>query len=290
MLRLRTIFGLSTFTAFFLVGCSGPDLSSGIAGTASHPSEPAPAKATRPILVSKSGGYFSWTAPEGWKSQETSNGVDLTSSDGKMGASSAVLIGSSGETDPWRFLNWALGAAGFRQIEKLSEESLPSQPSGYPGNDYEVKAFVITYTDKDGFSRQAEVTVGICNVYGASSAAFQMYWSEPAEFKKAKTWLPMLADDVRPLDASRLGNHNTVLMPRNHPLDDSSIMESWQARRDSQDRIDQMQHETTMGYERMTSSNGSHYNMPFELYDPKIGGYRDPADPNQAMKHAPPGE
>lgn len=278
---------LTAFAVLFLAGCSGPDLSTKVNAGASKQAAPS---VKRPVLVSKSGGYFSWIAPEGWNSQETSNGVDLTSPNGQMGASSAVLIGSVGASDPWQFVNWALGAAGYRQIEKVSEESLPSQPSGYPGIDYDVKAFVLTYLDKDGSQRQAEVTVGICNAYGTYSAAFQMYWSQPAEFQKAKAWLPMLTDSVKSLDASRMGDRNTVLMPRNHPLDDSSIMESWQARRDSQDRIDQKQHETTMGYERMASSDGTLYNMPFEQYDATLGGYRDPADRSQAMKHAAPGE
>lgn len=296
---LRTAFACSSLAALALVsaGCFGTAQARDASPTSLGPEQGSSQKAARvkpaferPLLIARSGGYFSWVAPKGWKSSETSNGVDLASPDGKMGASSAVLIGSIGESNPWRFLSWALEAAGYRQIERVSAENLPSQPSGYPGISYEVKAFVIKYLDPSGSERQAEVTVGICNAYGTYSAAFQMYFAAPGEFKNAKTWLPMLTDCVRPLDASRLGNRNTVLLPRNHPLDDSSIMGAWQARQESMDRIDQARHETTMGYERMVSSDGTYYNMPFERYDAKLGGYKDPADSQQIMKHAPPGE
>jgi hypothetical protein len=246
---------------------------------------------SRPTLVAQSGQYFRWQMPEGWKANETSNGVDMTSPDGQVTASSVVLMGSMGKNDPWSFLSWALGAAGYTNLERISAENLPPQPSGYPGISYEVKAFQIRFTDKDGADRCAECTVGICNAYGSFSAALQMFATPPDEFDKGKTWLPMLTDSVRAIDASRVGNQNTVLLARNHPLDNSSTIASWQARRDSQDRIDQGQHESTMGYESMVSpTDGSHYNMPYEAYDGTVGGYRDPADRTQILKHAPPGQ
>lgn len=229
--------------------------------------------------------------PEGWKAEETSNGVDISSPDGSVIANSAVLMGSQGSTDPWSFLKWALDAAGYSNLKRINAKDLPSQPSGYLGHSYVVKTFQITFDDEKGQPRRAEVTIGICNAYGAFSAAFQGFSTPPDRFDELKTWLPLLPDSVQPIDASRVGNQNTVLLPRNHPLDDSSIMASWEARRESQDRIDQNQHETTMGYERMVSPvDGQVYSMPFEKYDPTAGGYRDPADSNGVLKHAPPGQ
>lgn len=292
MIRIGSIIAMLVALASALAGCSS-SIAAGTSAGLDLPSYQAAAtkpKSTRPMLVAQSGDYFRWEMPRGWKADETSNGVDMTSPDGHMTASSAVLMGGQGTTDPWSFLAWALGASGCKNLERISAENLPSQPSGYPGIGYEVKAFVIRFTDKDGAARRAECTVGICNAYGSFSAAFQMYATPPDEFAKGKNWLPMLTDSVRPIDASRVGNQNTVLLPRNHPLDDSSIMESWQARRDSQDRIAQGQHESTMGYERMVSpTDGTAYNMPYEAYDATVGGYRDPADRTQILKHAPPG-
>ena len=299
MLRFPVQFDSISSLALILLACSpasGKPASASLDPATLTVVESSPASApqhsfTRPQLVGHSGQYFRWETPAGWKCNETSNGVDMTSPDGKLLATSAVLFGSVGQTDPWDFLNRTLSAVAIRSLRRISTRDLPPQPSGYPGISYRIQAFEVTFTDPALGARHGECTVGVCNAFGSFSVAMQAYSTPPNRFEEGKTWLPLLPDSVRPIDPARIGNQNTLLMPRNHPLDNSSIMAGWQARRASQDRINQKQHETTMGYERMVSPiDGRHYNMPFENYDGTMGGYRDPADRTRILKHAPPGE
>src|SRR5687768_7216279 len=131
MLRAKSLIVTFAFLALALAGCSDSlSPSPGAAGVSEGNAEPPPV--VRPTLIARSGDYFKWVMPKDWKASESSNGVDLTSPDGSMAASSAVLMGSNGTSDPWSFLTWALSATGSRDIERVSAEDLPPQPSGYP--------------------------------------------------------------------------------------------------------------------------------------------------------------
>lgn len=53
-------------------------------------------------------------------------------------------------------------------------------------------------------------------------------------------------------------------------------------------KISQAQQEGTMGYELMASpATGRKYEMPLELYDATIGGYRNPDRPNEKLVRPP---
>jgi hypothetical protein len=243
------------------------------------------------VLHEQKGEYFVYLMPAGWKAAETANGLDLTSADGKLVASSVVLANTPGSSTPWNFVRYALQATGATNVKQIRTKDLPPMKSGFPGINWTIQDIEVTCTDKDGVDRRADFTCGICNAYGAFSAIVQTFSTPDGAYDRAKTWLPLLVENVRAIDPRKVAYQDKVLLPRNHPLDNSALMESWEARRTSQDRIDQKQHESTMGYERMVSPiTGSHYNMPFENYDATIGGYRDPSDRTQILKHAQPGE
>ncbi|HVT11467.1 MAG TPA: hypothetical protein VHE55_04305 [Fimbriimonadaceae bacterium] len=297
-MRLATGFWCSgiCLAIWMLIGCgegkSDDPVATASPMEASQSSPPDASKFGRPLLERQSGQYFKWLAPAGWTATESPNGVDLSSPDRSLTASAALLKGSRGQTDPWTFTNMVLAQAGMRDIRQISSQNLPSQPSGMPGFPWTIQEFEITYTDGSGQARHADYTCGICGVYGRSYDALIQGFSTPAgSFDKDKTWLPVVAGSVNAIDASKVAYQRDLIPVSNHPLDDSAIMESWETRRRSQDHIDQTQRETTMGYERMTSPiDGKTYDMPFELYDETAGGYRDPADRNQILKHAPPGQ
>src|ERR1700674_364696 len=77
----------------FLCACS--ELSSSMSGSSGF---------TRPPLQVQQGQFFTWAMPADWKSNETGNGVDMTSPDGKLVASSVLLTGQAGQTTPWDFV------------------------------------------------------------------------------------------------------------------------------------------------------------------------------------------
>ncbi len=239
---------------------------------------------TRPPLVVQQGQYFSWAMPRDWRANESANGVDMTSADGRFIANAALLAGNPGQTTPWSFLVNLLDQLGARDINGISTLDLESQPSGYPGIYWQIQEFELTYTDPAGISRHADCTCGICNAYGGYSAIIQSFSAPVDEYDRAKTWLPLLPQSVLVTNPGQVAYQNQLIPVRNRPLDNSGLLESWQEKRLSQDRIAKAQHEGMMGYERMVSpSTGRYYNMPLETYDGTVGGYRNPDHPEEIL-------
>jgi hypothetical protein len=72
-----------------------------------------------------------------------------------------------------------------------------------------------------------------------------------------------------------------LVLPRSRPLDDSSLMSTYQARGSAQR---QRWEETTQGYQRLKDPvTGQLYDMPFENYDATRGGYPNPQRPGELL-------
>jgi hypothetical protein len=246
---------------------------------------------TRPSLLVQRGQYFTWAMPRDWQVKESANGVDLTSPDGRLTADAALLaVAGQPETTPWEFLVNALTLARVRDINKISTHNLASQPSGYPGKNWQIQEFELTYTDEAGIARRAVWTCGILNLaYGGMSAGYdaviQAFSAPVNQYDQAKTWLPLLPQSVQAINPGQVAYQDQLIPIRNHPLDNSGLMESWEQKRLSQDRISKAQQEGMMGYERMVSpTDGSHFNMPLEAYDGTVGGYRNPLHPDEILR------
>ena len=253
--------------------------------------QPAPPPFVRPPLQVRRGRYFTYAIPADWQASETANGVDMNSPDGRLLANAAMLVGNPGTTTPWSFTSNILSAAGCTNINGLSKKELGSLPSGYPGIYWQVQEFDLTFIDQSGVARHGDVTAAICNVAGGFSALFQGYSAPASDFDQAKTWLPLIASSVNAIDPSKVAYQNQLIPVRNHPLDNSGLMESWQARRLSQDRIAKAQQEGMLGYERTVSpTTGRYYNMPLETYDGAYGGYHNPDHPDEILNRTQPGE
>lgn len=302
MNRFALRMALIASSAFAFSGCStsptehaAPGSSGGPASGASGSDQSASTVGhvgfIRPALEVRNGQYFTWAMPADWKATETANGVDMTSADGRMIASSVLLVGSQGRSDPWSFVSSVLTHLGASDVKRLSTKDLPPQRSGYPGIDWEIQDFEVTFTDTSGSARHADCTCGICNAYGGYSAIIESFSTPPDDYDQSATWLPLLVQSVHATDPGKIAYQNNIIPVRNHPLDNSALMESWKEKRLSQDRIAKAQHEGMMGYERMVSpSTGKYFNMPMETYDGTVGGYHNPDHFNEILKPTQPGE
>ena len=107
--KLRVI--LLIFAAFFSSGCckllsfnspAGRSSSSNSNSSSSNnrrDEEPSAPQTnivgfTRPPLDVQRGQFFTWAMPAEWRANETGNGVDMTSPDDKLAASSVLLTGN----------------------------------------------------------------------------------------------------------------------------------------------------------------------------------------------------
>lgn len=241
----------------------------------------------RPALEVQQGRYFRWALPKGWSAKETTNGVDLSSPDGKTLVSSALLHGGFGQMTPRDFAAMILSQVNpTARIE--SSVRLPSQPGiwgPWQSEDFSVGAV------QQGISMRMRATVGLSAGYGRYSAVMILYQAPAATWNHDKLWLPAVAQSIIVTNAHELAGQDSVMLPRNNPLDNSGLIESWRQKGLSEDRISQGRREGTMGYRRLQDpSTGQRYELPIEAYDAKVGGYHNPMQPTELLEALPPGE
>ena len=244
----------------------------------------------RPALVVRNGRCFRWSAPEGWTESETANGVTLTAPDRVTSVSSVLLLRSMGGTTPADFTLRAVSMIpGTTDVRTLSVKNLPDQPSGY-GAPWKVQEVEMSYRT-DGTILRATWTTGIVPYFGAFDA-FMLGYQAPADhFDDMKLWLSPIARSVIITNPRQVAGNDTLVTPRNNPLDNSSLIESWRQKGLSEARISQARREATMGYERAKDpETGRIYEMPLETWDGTAGGYRNPQRPTEILQPTEPGE
>ena len=240
----------------------------------------------RPPLETKQGRYFRWAAPKGWTAKETTNGVDLFAPDGKTFVSSALLHGSFGRMTPRDFLVMTMKQVNpSARIERSAP--LPSQPGIW--GPWQSEDFLLSAVHK-GAPVRLRATIGLSAGYGRYSAAMSLYQAPATRWDHDKLWLPAVAQSIVVTNARQVAGQDSVRLPRNNPLDNSGLIESWRQKRLSEDRISQGRREGTMGYTRLEDPNtGQRYEMPLEAYDGTVGGYRNPKSPTELLRKLPAG-
>ncbi|MEX2271129.1 MAG: hypothetical protein WD690_06650 [Vicinamibacterales bacterium] len=241
----------------------------------------------RPILVNSQGRYFRWSAPVAWSVSETANGVDLSAVDGTTSVSSALLHGGFGSMTPRQFLQMMMPKVN--PTLSIGESfRLPDQPGIWgPWHSEDV---AMTGTTPAGIPITLRATVGVSQGYGRYSAVLMFHQAPSASWDRDKLWLPAVAQSIVPTNLRELAGQDGVMLPRNNPLDNSGLIETWRQKGLSEDRIAQGQREGTMGYSRMEDpSTGERYDVPLEAYDGTVGGYRNPKRPSELLRKLPPG-
>ncbi|MBI2306664.1 MAG: hypothetical protein HYU78_05115 [Rhodocyclales bacterium] len=252
--------------------------------------EPGPSNAAalnRPVLEFHQGQYFRWSAPRGWTMNETTNGVDLFAPGRATFVSSALLAGAFGDMSPQQFL-----AMTLRQVNPSARVTQTRRLKDQPGilAPWRVEEYEIAATHQ-GIPVRMSATVGVSSAYGRYYATMTLYQSPASTWAQVRTWLPAVAHSIVVTNPRQVAGADRVMLPRNNPLDNSGLIESWRQKGLSEDRISQARREATMGYERMQDpQTGRNYNMPYETYDAGAGGYRNPMRRNELLHKAGPGE
>ena len=242
--------------------------------------------ASRPALIRKQGRYFSWAVPNGWRDSESTNGVDLNSPDGKRNAAFCMLLRNPGQSTPEQFAYRIAQLLQVRDFRISQVNRITGQPNGIVTAEME-----FTYTDTRVGARCGSTTIAIAPGDGQYDAFWQWTCSTPETWAQDKLWLPVLARTVAVINTAGVAGNNTIIQPRNNPLDNSGLIKSWEAKNLSQDRISQARREATMGYERLKSpTTGQIYELPLETYDGTKGGYHNPERDSEILQRAPTGE
>jgi hypothetical protein len=249
------------------------------------------ADAGRPPLQVQQGRYFRWAAPVGWKSSESTNGVDVSAPDGGAAAGFALLMRTPGQIAPLDFLVTMLGRIpGYANLRVLSARSLPDQPSGIPGTSWKVVEAEVSF-DANGRAVRGTYTCGINAYYGRYDAVLRGYHAAVLRWPEAQLFLAEVARSVAITNPRKVAGNDQLVPAKNRPLDSSGLLESWRQKRLSEDRISKATREGTMGYERVKDTRtGDVYEMPLEAYDGTVGGYRNPKRPAEILARTRPGE
>jgi hypothetical protein len=173
------------------------------------------------------GSYFKWAAPPDWRQSESNAGVTLTSPDGKYSAFLATLFRSRGSRTPLNFLQWVLGRMGCTNVRVLSTKNLPAQRMSY-----EVWQFVevtLSYTE-NGLPVTGVIKSGVANYSGMNDAMIVGYRAAQSDFQNAQSFMPRIAKSIVLTNAAGANGNDTLLRPKNHPLDNTPVIQAGQNR------------------------------------------------------------
>jgi hypothetical protein len=252
----------------------------------------AQALGTRPTLEVRQGSYFRWASPPGWQVNETPNGVDIVAPDGLTGVSSVVAMGFPGAATPSDIILSVVQAVpGLSNVRTLARRGLPEQPAGPLRTPWQIAELEFSYV-YNGIALRSTWMCGISSIPGFSFDAFLLGYQAPAaNFDEDRLWLWRVANSIAITNIAGVAGNNQLIQPRNNPLDNSALLESWRQKGLSEDRIAKARREGTMGYERLKDDQtGQIYELPLEAYDGTVGGYRNPRRPHELLKKTEPGE
>jgi hypothetical protein len=186
-----------------------------------------------PSLQPQQGRYFKWTAPAGWRVSESNAGVTLTSADGAYSASLATVLRSRGSRSPAVFLQWIFShVPGYRDARTISQRSLPNERLSY-----QVWQFIeakVSYIDND-LPVTGVYKVGVANYSGLNDAMIVGYRAANAKFEEAQPVLAQIAKSIILTNAAEANGNNTLVKPKNNPLDNSAIIQAGQNRQKGTD-------------------------------------------------------
>ncbi|MEK7466587.1 MAG: hypothetical protein AAB074_04160 [Planctomycetota bacterium] len=241
-------------------------------------SNPVPAKeppVKRPPLVRQQGRYFAWAMPQGWRFNETANGVDVYAPDEKAGAGVSVVFNYPGQTTPERVIDRVDELLGITDANVVKEKPLPDV-MGYGGLPWKLLERDYKYTFK-GLKARRKSTAGVQSYGNGFHAALGYYSCEAKKWDELSTWLVAIVNSIVVTNPRQLANLDKVSLPKNNPMDHDALRGYWKEKGLSEDRIAQGQREGMMGYEEMESRDtGKTFQMPLETYDATKGGYHNP--------------
>jgi hypothetical protein len=249
------------------------------------------ATSDRPILEVSQGRYFRWAMPRGWQVNETISGVDLGSPDGLTRATANILLRAFGFVKPAPFLMRILPSVpGLTDLRCISATALPEQPAGALRSPWRVEELELAFRYY-GYASRGTCVCGVSSSFASYDAFVLGYHSLAERFDLERFWLARIARSVAITDPRSVAGNDQLIPPKNRPLDNSALIESWQRNRLSNDHIAKAWQEGMMGYERVKDAEtGRIYEAPLEAYDGTIGGYRNPVRPTEILQKTQPGE
>ena len=186
----------------------------------------------------------------------------------------------AGIEDAQAFLNWVFShVPSYRNAKVLSVTNLPNQRLSY-----QVWQFIearVSFTD-NGLPVTGVFKVGTANYYGMNDAMIVGYRAANPIFAQAQSFMPQIAKSIVLTNAAEASGNNTLIRPKNNPLDNSGLIQAGKNRDRVREHASEGWREGMMGTEpTIDPKTGRQYNTPLGNYNGARGGYVNPERPNE---------
>lgn len=249
----------------------------------------APVQDARPPLVVKQGSYFRVSMPDGWRFTENANAFEASAADGVTGSTASIALGMFGNgATPRGYLEMVLRSLGHADAHIVAWQDLAPEPA-FLKYQWARGYGEMTFTYR-GTPVRAGALVGVIQGAGQYAGVIMAAQAPASRWDRDRAWLMRVAQSALITNPRQVGGLDRIALPKNVPHDYvyGDMNKAYTARGVPQAKISQAQQEGTMGYELMESpATGRKYEMPLELYDAKIAGYRNPDRPNEKLVRPP---
>ena len=211
---------------------------------------------------------YQFALPEGWHvSGVTFRGIDL-SLDAVTGVSFAYLTNGIGTVTTDQWIDFVFQGVGYTDIKYLAEQPL-GQQSDAMGMGWQMvaKEYEATFkgTRVRGVATGAVSNIGFGYGYGSYSGMISLRQSTVSKWDEFSAITAAIQESIKITDAKA---GQSLILPKNNPLDSSSVMGSWEYRNQVQDRASAKWSEAVMGYENVHSpTTGQTYQAPLNSWN-----------------------
>jgi len=239
----------------------------------------------------RTGQYFAFPEPVGWKVTESTNGVDIGSNaNSKQQIAVFGLEGSRGSTNPRAQFERFAEILKMQHVYVSHVEERPSQ------HGFDMSEFHFTFNDQYGTPSQGWAwmsvnnSMGYNNIYGGYAIAPVADWARDAQFMVAMTRLVSVSNPVRAFQRDQLIRNNVATGPGsaggyNHPNTFTPYNNSAAMSRISANRANTYRD----SYPLTDPSTGRNFTGTSSNYDYVRGGWVNPNDHTQLLKPVTPG-
>jgi len=260
-------------------------------GTVAAAAIPAPPQGAWPKASMRTGQYFAFPEPLGWKSTETTNGVDIVStSNNKQQIAVFGLEGTPGSTTTRKHFELV---TRLLKMQHVYVEHVEDRP---PQHGFDMSEFFFTFTDEQGAAGQGWAwtsvnnSMGRNNTYGGYAIAPVADWARDAQFMVAMARLVSVSNPARAFQRDQLIRNNVATGPGsaggyNHPNTFTPYSNSAAMSRISENRANTFRD----SYPLVDPSTGRTFRGSSENYDYVRGGWVNPMDRTQLLKVVTPG-
>jgi hypothetical protein len=170
---------------------------------------------------------------------------------------------------------------GYRNARILSSQVLPNQRLSY--QTWQFIEAQVAYLD-NGLPVIGVYKVGVANYYGMNDALIVGYRAANANFPQARQVLSTIARSIVLTNPTEASGNNTLVRPKNNPLDNSGLIKSGQMRDRVREHASEAWREGMMGTEpTIDPKTGQVRNTPLHYYNPGRGGYVNPDRPDELL-------